>query len=42
MQTAITQFGGIVPRTPEHSLAVTQATLALNVNLRRGRARTLA
>ena len=36
MQTAITQFGGIVPRTPEHSLAVTQATLALNVNLRRG------
>ena len=36
MQTAITQFGGIIPRTPEHSLAVTQATLALNVNLRRG------
>lgn len=36
MQTAITQFGGIVPRTPEHNLSVTQATLALNVNLRRG------
>ena len=36
MQTAITQFGGIIPRTPEHNLAVTQATLALNVNLRRG------
>lgn len=37
MHVLINQFGGIVPRHPEHLLNISQATIAHNVRLRHGK-----
>ena len=37
MRIHIDKFGGIIPRQPEHSLDITQATIAHDVRLRRNR-----